>query len=74
MKNVEIDNDRVDGAALALLSLSLHSNNRVWKGLDWSITDRLYEKGLITNPATPPMSGKLSAALFFSNSEGGGIG
>ena len=48
---MELDEDRIDDAALALLSLTLHDGNRVWKGLDWSITDRLYAKGLIHDPA-----------------------
>jgi len=46
----DIDWDRVDDAALALLSLTLHDDDRVWKGLDWDITDRLYDKGLIHDP------------------------
>jgi predicted transcriptional regulator len=28
----------------------LHDGDRVWKGIDWHITDRLFEKGLIDNP------------------------
>lgn len=48
---MELDNDKLDAAALALLSLTLHDGRRVWKGIDWVITDRLYEKGLIENPA-----------------------
>lgn len=48
---MELDKDRIDDAALALLSLTLHDGNRVWKGLDSAIMDRLYEKGLIHDPA-----------------------
>lgn len=47
---MELDNDKLDAAALAILSLTLHDGRRVWKGIDWAITDRLFEKGLIENP------------------------
>lgn len=49
-KKIEFDTDKLDKAALAILSLTLHDGYRVWKGLDWQITDRLYEKGLIHDP------------------------
>jgi len=45
-----LDTDKLDEAALAILSLTLHDGNRVWKGIDWSITDRLHAKGLIHDP------------------------
>lgn len=45
-----LDTDKIDDAALAILSLTLHDGDRVWKGIDWHITDRLFEKGLIDNP------------------------
>ena len=45
-----LDADRIDDVALAILSLTLHDRDQVWKGVDWTITDRLYEKGLIENP------------------------
>lgn len=47
---MELDTDKLDDAALAILSLTLHDGRRVWKGLDWAITDRLHEKGLIEDP------------------------
>lgn len=47
---MELDTDKLDDAALAILSLTLHDGDRVWKGLDWAITDRLFEKGLIADP------------------------
>lgn len=50
MPELEFDTDKLDDAALAILSLSLHDGNRVWKGIDWAITDRLHAKGLIANP------------------------
>ena len=48
---MELDNDKLDAATLAILSLTLHDGRRVWKSVDWAITDRLYERGLIENPA-----------------------
>jgi hypothetical protein len=48
---MELDNDKLDAAALAILSLTLHDGRRVWKQVDWAVTDRLYEKGMIENPA-----------------------
>lgn len=50
MAEPEIDTDKLDDAALAILSLTLHDGNRVWKGIDWSITDRPHAKGLIHDP------------------------
>ncbi len=47
---MDLDTERLDDAALAILSLTLHDGNRVWKGLDWTITDRLFEKGLTEDP------------------------
>ena len=45
-----LDTDKIDDAALAILSLTLHDGDRVWKGIDWDITDRLHDKGLIEDP------------------------
>jgi len=50
MAEPDLDNDKLDEAALAILSLTLHDGNRVWKGIDWSITDRLHAKELIHAP------------------------
>ena len=49
---MNLDIDKLDAAALAILSLTLHDGRRVWKGIDWAITDRLNDKGLIENPAS----------------------
>ena len=46
----ELDWNRIEDAALALLYLTLHDGNRVWKQIDWDVTDRLYEKGMIADP------------------------
>ena len=47
---MEYNKDKIDDAVLALLQLTLHDDDRAWKGLDWEVTGRLYEKGLIENP------------------------
>jgi hypothetical protein len=56
---MEIDEDKIDEAALALLYLTLHDNVRAWKGLDWEVTNRLHEKGLIYDPV-----GKSKSVVF----------
>jgi hypothetical protein len=45
-----VQTDRIDDAALALLFLGLHDDDRAWKTFDWEVMDRLHEKGLISNP------------------------
>ena len=47
---MEIDEDKVDDAVLALLRLTLHDGQRAWKGFDWDTLDRLHRKGLSPNP------------------------
>jgi hypothetical protein len=50
---MEYDKDRVDDAALALLFLTTfkdHGLVRAWKGLDWDVLSRLFEKGFIQDP------------------------
>lgn len=49
-RRMTLDTDKIDDAALAILSLTLHDGDRVWKGVDWHITNRLFEKGLIHDP------------------------
>ena len=58
---MDLDTDKIDDAAIALLSLTLHDGNRVWKGIDWEITDRLHEKGLIHDPVGKAKSVTLTA-------------
>lgn len=48
----ETDLDRIDQAVLALLLYGLHGERRAWKTFDWAALDRLYAKGLISNPAS----------------------
>lgn len=44
------DIDKIDDMTLALFYLTLNGEGRAWKGVGWSVTDRLYEKGLIYDP------------------------
>lgn len=47
---MEIDEDKVDDAVLALLRLTLHDGQRAWKGFDWEALGRLHRKGMILDP------------------------
>jgi hypothetical protein len=47
---MEINDDNVDDAVLALLWLTLHDGRRAWKVHDWDVLDRLHHKGLILDP------------------------
>jgi hypothetical protein len=38
---MELDEDKVDDAVLALLRLGLHEEARAWKGFDWASMNRL---------------------------------
>lgn len=53
---MELDTQKIDDAVLALLSLSLHDGDRVWKGFDWDALHRLHEQGLISDPRTKAKS------------------
>lgn len=55
-----IDPDKIDDAVLALLSLTLHDGQRAWKGHDWDVLGRLYEKGYIDDPAGKTKSVRLT--------------
>jgi len=57
---MEIDTGKIDDAVLALLWLTLHDENRPWKGFDWESLRRLHEKGLIENPVGKTKSVVLS--------------
>ena len=47
---MEYDKDKVDEMVLALLYLTLHDDDRAWKGHDWDAMDRLHAKGMIGDP------------------------
>ena len=71
---MDYDKDKVDDMVLALMWLVMHEEShevRAWKGFDWETLDRLYEKGLISNPKSKAKSValsekavKLSGSLF----------
>ena len=56
---MEIDEEKIDEAVLALLYLTLHDGDRAWKSFDWDAMNRLHEKGQIENPV-----GKAKSILF----------
>ena len=56
---MSLNTDKIDEAALALLYLTLHDDNRAWKGLDWGVLGRLHEKGMIHDPV-----GKVKSVVF----------
>lgn len=50
---MEYDLARIDEAALALLGAFAQTDRGthwVWKGMDFEVTNRLYERGLIESP------------------------
>ncbi len=56
---MDLDEDKIADAVLALLYLGLHDGVRAWKGFDWEALDRLHEKGMIENPR-----GKAKSVVF----------
>ena len=56
---MKLDDDKIDGAVLALLLLGRHDGDRAWKGFDWEAMNRLYEKGFISDPR-----GKTKSVVF----------
>jgi len=56
---MNLDDDKIDRAVLALLYLGLHDEVRAWKGFDWESLNRLHEKGFISNPR-----GKAKSIVF----------
>jgi hypothetical protein len=53
---MNLDEERIDDAVLALLYLGLHDEFRAWKGFDWNAMDRLHAKGLISDPKSKAKS------------------
>jgi hypothetical protein len=47
---MQLDEDKIDEAVLALLQLGLHEGCRSWKSYDWDVMARLHAKGYIQNP------------------------
>jgi len=56
---MDIDRDHIDEAILALLFLGRHEGMRTWKSFDWAAMERLYTKGLISDPV-----GKAKSVVF----------
>ena len=48
---MNVDEDKIDKTVLALLQLTLHDGFRAWKGQDFEVMNRLFEKGFIHDPA-----------------------
>jgi hypothetical protein len=46
-----VDAQRLDDAVLAILYYNRMTAGGAWKGLPWDATDRLHQKGLISDPA-----------------------
>ena len=53
---MNLNTDAIDEVALALLYLTLPDHNRAWKGFDWDVLHRLYERGLIGDPVNKTKS------------------
>ena len=53
---MDIDEDKIDEAVLALLWLTRCGPAQAWKGHDWDAMDRLHEKGMIDNPKSKAKS------------------
>lgn len=56
---MNLNQDRIDDAVLALLLLGLHEDGRAWKSFDWDAMNRLHAKGLISDPR-----GKAKSVVF----------
>ena len=62
-KQPDRDPDAIDEAVLALMWLNAlgdHGSTRAWKTFPWEATDRLFEKGLISDPKSTAKSVTLS--------------
>jgi Domain of unknown function (DUF6429) len=53
---VALNTQKIDEAVQGLLFLTLHDQRRAWKGIDWDVLDRLYQKRVIENPVTKAKS------------------
>ncbi len=47
---MQLNQQKVEEAVLAVLWLTLHNEVEAWKTIDWDTMDRLHQKGLISNP------------------------
>jgi hypothetical protein len=56
---MEINEEKIDEVVMALLYLNFHGDHgavRAWKSFDWDAMDRLYKKGLISDPKSKAKS------------------
>ncbi len=61
---MDYDHNKIDDAALALIGAYCwmeHGAARAWKGLDFEVSNRLFEKGLIADPKNTDKSFWLTA-------------
>jgi hypothetical protein len=51
---MEYDDDKIADTVLALLTLTMHEESefgcRAWKNHDWSVLERLHQRGFIDDP------------------------
>jgi hypothetical protein len=59
MTGMELDEERIDEAVLALLWLGRHEHHRTRKGCDWDAMDRLHLRGMFSDPV-----GKAKSVVF----------
>ena len=60
---MDYSKEKVEEMVLALMWLVMHGDKygvRAWKSFDWDTLDRLYEKGLISDPKSKAKSVALS--------------
>ena len=53
---MELNENKIDDAVLALLYLGLHDGVRAWKSFDWDAMSRLHESGFISDPQSKAKS------------------
>ncbi len=56
---MEINEEKIDEAVMALLYLNFHGDHgavRAWKSFDWDAMDRLHKKGFISDPKSKAKS------------------
>ncbi len=57
--HMKIDTGKIDNTVLALLQLTSFEYGhgiRTWKGYDWETLNRLFDKGMISDPKTKAKS------------------
>ncbi len=61
MSHMQFDEQKIEDAVLALLSVFASAQGQVWKKYDFAVMDALFEKGLISDPKTRAQSIVLTA-------------